>query len=161
YPALVDDGDSVSIRVFTKLAIQRRIMPGGVRRLIVLAVPVARRPLERMLGNREHLALARLGIASVEQLLDDCVDAAADALMTDPGAPPWPEAGFESLRDVAHRQLAPVTAEAVRQAAAIVVAADGVRARLDQLIAPALRPSVDDARAHVRRLLPARFVVSS
>ena len=43
YPALLDDGDSVSLRVFTKPELQERVMRGGVKRLLLLAVPVGKR----------------------------------------------------------------------------------------------------------------------
>ena len=46
YPALLDDGDSVSLRVFTTAELQERVMRGGVRRLLLLAVPVGKRAVE-------------------------------------------------------------------------------------------------------------------
>ena len=43
YPALLDDDTSVSLRVLTNPDLQRRVMRGGVRRLLLLtAAPSAR-----------------------------------------------------------------------------------------------------------------------
>ena len=58
YPALLDDGDSVSIRVLTKPELQAKVMRSGVRRLLLLAVPVGKRAIERDLTNPAKLAVA-------------------------------------------------------------------------------------------------------
>ena len=50
YPALLDDSDSVSLRVFTNADVQARAQRTGVRRLLALAVPVAPSAL---LGGRQ------------------------------------------------------------------------------------------------------------
>ena len=59
YPALLDDGDSVSIRVFTTSELQAKVMRNGVRRLMLLATPVSKRAIERDVTNADRLAVAR------------------------------------------------------------------------------------------------------
>jgi ATP-dependent helicase HrpA len=65
YPALVDDVDAVTVRVFADAASQRAAMAGGVRRLLLLNLPSRRAlvdSLERQLDNRTKLALGALSL---------------------------------------------------------------------------------------------------
>lgn len=157
YPALLDEGDSVSVRVLTSEDLQRRVMRLGTRRLLLLAVPVARKPLERQLSNAARLAVARVA-GSVDEIVDDCITAAADQVVDEHGGPAWDEEGFAELRRAGREQLAGIAARAVVAAGRVAVEAAAVEAQLDRLIAPALRASVEDTRAHVRRLVRPGFV---
>ena len=65
YPGLVDDGSSVSLRVFSSPALQRRVMRGGVRRLLVLESAVSVAQLERQLSNASRLAISAPASTSV------------------------------------------------------------------------------------------------
>ena len=158
YPALLDDGDSVSVRVLTSEDLQGRVMRTGTRRLLLLSVPVARKPLERRLSNAARLAVVRTAGSTVDELVDDCVTAAADQLIDDQGGPPWDEAGFSELRSASRERLADLAGEAVDAAGRVVVEASAVDAQLERLIAPALAASVTDARAQLRRLVRPGFV---
>ena len=136
-------------------------MPAGVRTLLLLTVPVARKPLEREVTNAVRLSIARLGAKSIDSFVDDSIVAAADALIADAGGPPWTEEGFTTLRDRARRSLATEAAATVRAAGDVVVAADQAQGRLGRLVTPSVRPSVDDARAHLARLVRPGFITVS
>src|SRR6202000_3237778 len=98
YPALVDAGASVAIRVFDTSAEQRAAMWAGTRRLLLLTVPSPVKSVIRGLDNRAKLALGTHPHESVGDLLDDCVRAAVDHLLAQHGGPAWDEAGFAALR---------------------------------------------------------------
>ena len=104
YPALLDDGDSVSIRVLTNPAIQERVMRTGVRRLLLLAVPVGRKAVERDVTNEVRLAIGRRGGITLAGLADDCTIAAADRVIDEYGSVPWDEEGFLALRRAGPRR---------------------------------------------------------
>jgi ATP-dependent helicase HrpA len=159
FPAVIDDGNSVSIRVFSKPQIQERIMPSGIRRLLVLAVPVARKVLEREASNQTRLALAATRIALAD-LLDDCVMAAAAALVDDIGVVRDAES-FAALVAQGRTRLALDAAAAVRTAGLVVVTAAAVHAQMDRLVAPSLQPSVADARRQLDRLVRPGFVIAA
>ena len=160
YPALVDDGHSVSVRVLTNAELQARVMRTGVRRLLLLTTPVGKRAAEAQLTNATRLFVANSDIP-LPQLVSDCTAAAADRLIADEGGPVWDEDRFEALRSAARRELGERTATAVRVAAEILGAADGVRTRLTKLVAPAVTPSADDARQQLARLVRPGFVTAS
>ena len=165
YPALLDDGDCVSIRVFTKPALQAKVMRSGVRRLLLLAVPVGKRALEQYLTNSAKLALARSQI-SLGALAADCLMAAADdvierqAIARQSGAV-FTAAQFELLLRAARNELPHAAATALRTAAEVTAAADEVRSRLDKLVAPAVATSAGDAREQLDRLVRPGFVAAT
>ena len=160
HPALLDDGDSVSLRVFTDEDVQLRVQHAGVRRLLLLTVPVGKRAIEADLTNERTLALARSGVAT-KDLHADCLLAAADRIVLNAGEPPFTEEGFERLAAVARVELPVRAARALRLAADVLAAANSARARLDRLIAPAVAASADDAHAHLDRLVRPGFVAAT
>ncbi|HUC32758.1 MAG TPA: ATP-dependent RNA helicase HrpA, partial [Ilumatobacteraceae bacterium] len=160
YPALMDDGDSVSIRVLTDEDTQRAVQHGGVRRLLLLAVPVGRRAIEADLTNSRSLAIARSGFA-LDELEADCLLAAADRIVTNAGDPPFTESGFAALVATARNELAVRAARALRLAADVLAVSVSARERLDRLVAPAVQSSVDDARGHLARLVRPGFVATA
>jgi ATP-dependent helicase HrpA len=164
FPALLDDTDSVSIRVFTNPAVQARAMTTGLRRLLLLTVTVPRKPLERELPNAVRLAVAANGM-NPAALADDCVVAAADEVLShrraDFDAGPWDETGFDVLYSAARAGMPRIAAAAMSTAGDILVAAVQVRHRLDRLITPAVAPAVADAREQLARLVHPRFVTAS
>ncbi|HTH07353.1 MAG TPA: DUF3418 domain-containing protein, partial [Ilumatobacteraceae bacterium] len=160
YPALMDDGDSVSIRVLTDEDTQRAVQHGGVRRLLLLAVPVGRRAIEADLTNSRSLAIARSGFA-LDELEADCLLAAADRIVTNAGDLPFTESGFAALVATARNELAVRAARALRLAADVLAVSVSARERLDRLVAPAVQSSVDDARGHLARLVRPGFVATA
>jgi ATP-dependent helicase HrpA len=128
---------------------------------LLLTVPLARRNVEKALSNAQRLAIARSERVVLDEMIDDCIMAAAEQVMVDHGEVPWDAEAFAAVQSVARRRLADVAAASMRQAAEVVVAANTVDSRLGQLVTPALRASVDDARAQLGRLVRRRFVASA
>lgn len=161
YPALLDDGASVSIRVFTTLELQTKVMRNGVRRLLLLATPVSKRALERDLTDASRLAVARYRSLSIEQLTDDSLTAAADRVIADFGELPFTATDFDRLVAAAHEGLADRAATALRDACDVVAAANAVNERLARLVAPAVSAGADDARQQLNRLVRHGFVTAA
>jgi ATP-dependent helicase HrpA len=107
----------------------------------------------------------RLGIAAggftSAALAAECVLAAADAVVAEHGADVWSEEEFAALVAAARPRLAVEAGEALRHAAEVVRAASDVRNQLARLVTPAVRPSVDDMRAQLDRLVRPGFVVAA
>jgi ATP-dependent helicase HrpA len=146
YPALLDDGDSVSIRVLTSAALQQRVMRTGVRRLLLIAVPVGKRAVGRDTST---------------SLLPDCCVAAADAVIHRHGDVPYTRSDFEVLLAAARDELPAEAARLLRLANEVRSAAAGVRSRLDRLVAPAVAAGANDARAQLERLTRDGFVLTA
>jgi ATP-dependent helicase HrpA len=161
YPALLDDGASVSIRVFTTPDLQAKVMRNGVRRLMLLATPVSKRALERDLTDAARLAVARHGSPAIEQLADDALTAAADRVIADFGALPFTATDFDALVAAAHEHHADRAATALRDACLVVAAANAVNERLSRLVAPAVGAGAEDARQQLGRLVRPGFVTAA
>ena len=104
YPGLVDRGDSVDVRVFPTAAERDAAHARGVRRLLLLDTPSPARQVPR-LDSATRLVLARNPHGSVAALVDDCVTAAADALINAAGGPAWDERGYARLKALFAKRL--------------------------------------------------------
>ncbi len=165
YPALLDDGDSVSLRIFTTPELQARVMRAGVRRLLLLAVTVTRKQVVQGLTNAQRLAIARSERVELDELADQCITAAADLLVTEHvqrhDSLPFDADAFAALVAAGRERLAPTAGDALRAAAEVVAVANGVETMLDRMSSASLATSVDDARRHLRRLVRRRFVATA
>ena len=160
YPALLDIGDSVALRVVTTPELQARVMRGGVRRLLLLTAAPTRSSVVRKVSNDDRLAIAS-GDVELGELSGDCVAAAVDRVMSDHGALPWTEAEFAELRRAVRDAAPGLAVNALHKAARVTAAANEASDRLGRLRADALRPSVDDANRHLGRLVHRGFVLGA
>jgi ATP-dependent helicase HrpA len=161
YPALIDEGETVGVRVMASASDQARAMRTGTRRLLALAVPAAGREAERRLRRVPALAAAAAHVPGVAALADDCVAAAADRIVATHGGFVWDEDGFAGLAAAARERLPALASGAAGQAADLVAAAVALESRLDARRAPAQEPAVDDMRAQVRALVRPGFVTAT
>ncbi|MGH3839085.1 MAG: DUF3418 domain-containing protein, partial [Pseudonocardiaceae bacterium] len=161
YPALVDEGDTVAVALLPTEAEQQRAMWAGIRRLLLLAVPSPIKPVQRSLDGQARLVLKQNPHGSVDALLADCVDGAADALIAACGGPPRDEAGFARLAERARAELPEAVRAVVAHVLRILAVAHTVETRLAELAAPALAPAVDDVRAQLTALVGPGFVTAT
>jgi ATP-dependent helicase HrpA len=156
YPTLLDRGDRVSLRVVDNPGLQERAMRGGVRRLLLMAAAPTPTKTERTLSGPAKLAIAASPIP-IGDLVQDSIEAAVDAILARHELP-WSEVEFGRIERAVRDEAPQLAADAAAEAADIVAAAERVRKRLGALTAEALRATVDDARAHLERLVQPGFV---
>lgn len=161
FPALLDDTDSVSIRVFTNSQLQERAMRAGLRRLLLLTVPLSRQAIGREISNAALLAIGRSASVKLGGLADDCITAAADEVIATHGSLVWNAVDFEMLQRSARAHLRDIATNSLSMVGQIFVASATVEAMLARLITPALAPSVSDMRAQLARLLRPGFVTAT
>ncbi|MGA5079241.1 ATP-dependent RNA helicase HrpA [Streptomyces griseoincarnatus] len=162
YPALVDDGDSVSVRLFDSEAEQAEAMWKGTRRLILLGIPVnpAKFASEK-LTNPQKLALSANPHGSVQALFDDCAMAAADKLIADFGGPVWDEKSYRKLFDKVRAEIVDTTVRAVGQVQQVLAAWQACERRLKGVRSPALLPNLQDVRTQLDGLVKPGFVTEA
>ncbi|WP_037334641.1 ATP-dependent RNA helicase HrpA [Saccharomonospora piscinae] len=161
YPALVDESDSVAVRMLDTPGQQRAAMWRGTRRLLRLNVPSPAKYVNRHLGNQSKLVLTRNPHGGVAALVDDCVDCAVDKLMALAGGPAWDDTGFAALLERVRAGLNGTALNALRAVEDVLRAAHDVEARLESVRGDALAESLTDARAHLKSLVHAGFVTES
>ncbi|MBX6751831.1 MAG: ATP-dependent RNA helicase HrpA, partial [Micromonosporaceae bacterium] len=130
YPALVDERDSVGVRVFASPEEQARAMAAGTRRLLMLEVPTPIPVLSKRLSPAVKLGLTRYPYAKVPDLLEDCVAAAVDDIVARHGGPAFDDAGHARLREAVRAELPDTTAQVVTAVEKVVAAAHDVRSAL-------------------------------
>ncbi len=155
FPAFVDAGTAVDLRVFATPGEQEGAMGPGTRRLVRLSVASPVKAVERQLDLRTRLALGANPDGSVSALLDDCADAAADALVP---APAWKRTEFAALRDRVAADLVSTTVDTVGRAEQVLSAAQEVRLLLPDQPLPAQTDAIADINAQLDRLMPRGFV---
>jgi ATP-dependent helicase HrpA len=161
YPALHDDGGSVSVRVFETEAEQAHAMWRGTRRLLLLTTASPVPNVQSHLTNQAKLALTDNPHRNVADLLDDCIRCAADKLMADAGGPAWDAAGFAALRDRVRTGLADTTLGTVIAVQRILTLARAVRRRLSGTSNPVMIPALTDVRAQLDGLVYRGFVTDT
>jgi ATP-dependent helicase HrpA len=154
FPALVDERDTVGVRVLTSVADQAAAMQLGTRRLLLLTVPSPARAVLDALSARDKLALSRDTDGRPSEVVRDCIAAAVDALMTEYGGPAWDAAGFANLRAHVAAGLVTTTMSALRTSSAVHAVARDLRERLAAPVSALWQPSYDDLRDQLEALAP-------
>ncbi|GAA0467912.1 ATP-dependent RNA helicase HrpA [Streptomyces olivaceiscleroticus] len=161
YPALVDEGSSVAVRLFDTEAEQRSAMWAGTRRLILLNIQSnPAKFAQSKLTNQQKLALSSNPHGSIQSLFDDCVTAAADRLIAAHGGPAWDEEGFKKLFDAVRADLVDATMKTVQQVREVLAAWQACERRLKDTTSPVLLDSVKDVREQLSALIKPGFVTA-
>jgi ATP-dependent helicase HrpA len=161
YPALVDEGSTVAVRLFDTPADQRIQMWRGTRRLILLTIPSPIKSAVGRLSNKDKLTLSSNPHNGVPDLLDDCLNCATDALITASGGPAWDRAAFARLRDAVRADLHDTTYDVITNVRKVLAVNKDIETRLDSLTGPAFQPAIRDMRAQRSALVFRGFATAT
>jgi ATP-dependent helicase HrpA len=161
YPALVDEGTTVGVKVFDSPAEQEAAHWAGTRRLLRLTVPSPARFLQGRLSNEAKLALSRNPHGGVQQLIEDAAGAAIDKLIGDAGGPAWDAEGFAALREKVRADLVDTVVEVMDRVRKVLAAAYAVEQRLGKTQNLAVVAALADIRAQLTGLVHAGFVTET
>ena len=160
YPALVDEGSSVAIRVFGTAAEQQREHSRGVQRLIALTVPSPLGYVQEHLTAAEKLQLAASPYRSTAALFDDALLATIDSLVDAAAAPhePFTRAAFEALRAEVNAALVEGLFATVALAARVLGAAREADRAISDAASLSLMAPLADARSQLDALVHPGFL---
>jgi ATP-dependent helicase HrpA len=160
YPTLVDEGQSVAIRMMSTEAEQARTLPGGVRRLLLLATPSPVAYVQQHLTGAEKLSLATSPYRSTQALFDDCLAACVDDVLyrVRPGGQVFMRAEFDTIRDRVSGVVMDSMFETVGLVARILAASRAADKALKASTSMALLPALSDAREQLAGLVYPGFV---
>ncbi len=159
YPALVDEGGTVAVRLLDTPREQEQSMWAGTRRMLRLNLPSPMKFITRNLGNSSKLVLNRNPHGSVAALLEDCVDCAVDQLVAANGGPRWDETGFAVLLEKVRAGLNAGVLDVLTNVEKILRAANDVETRLADTRGPA--DSLADIRSQLDGLVHKGFVTET
>ncbi|RKR75091.1 ATP-dependent RNA helicase HrpA [Frondihabitans australicus] len=160
YPAIVDDGDSVSIQLMATEADQRIATPQGVRRLLMLGTPSPIAYVQQHLTAPEKLILATSPYQNTAALFADCLQAVVDDVLyrVKPDGMVLTRKEFETVRDRVSAAVMDSMFQTVSLVARTLTAARDADKALKQATNLALLPALTDAREQRDRLLYPGFV---
>ena len=155
FPALIDQGDAVTIEVFDEPDVAAAKHRAGLRRLFALQLRDAIKYLEKNLPDLQKMAVAYMTLGSQEELREQIIEVALDrAFMLDPL--PTDAAAFSQRIDEGRGRLTLIANEVARLAALILTEyGAAVRKIKDTKGQP--EPTADAAQ-QLQRLMPKRFL---
>ena len=156
YPALVDQGTSVALRVFQTAAEQAEAMRGGVIRLLALRVPAPDRYVLEHLSNTEKLTFSQNPHGSVSALIADCALAAIDKLT--PQDLPWDRESFDRLYEVVRAELIDTVFSVTAVVERILASTRRIEKQLKGTTSLALISALNDVKSQLEQLVYPGFV---
>jgi len=161
YPALVDAGETVGVRLFESPAAARSAMRTGTRRLVLLGVPSPVKSIAGSMSTSAKLTLSHNPHGGVAAMFADCVSCAADFLITQAGGPVRDRVAFDELRNSVRASLHEVTAHVVRRVETVLRLAHAVELSLEDLRGDPVRAAAEDVRAQLARLIYPGFITGT
>ena len=158
YPALVDEGDTVALRLMADEDAQYESMWNGTRRLLRLNVGGAARLINDQLDNKANLAIASSPHGSKVSWVTDATEAIFSYLLEQAGGPAWNEADWESLTDKVRAGLPDAVAEFAPIAADILIRSTRLQNALLGDASDAVFPARQDMLDHLGRLVYANHL---
>ncbi|MFO6419406.1 ATP-dependent RNA helicase HrpA [Hylemonella sp. W303a] len=158
FPALVDANDAVMIEVFDEPELATAKHRAGLRRLFALQIRDALKYLEKNIPDLQKMAVAYLGLGTLEELREQILEVALDrAFLLEPL--PVNEVEFKRRLDEGRGRLTLIANEVARLAATILSEyAIAQRKIKDNKNAT---EAVADCNQQLQRLMPKRFLAST
>jgi len=158
FPALIDQGDAVTIEVFDEPEVAAARHRIGLRRLFALQIRDALKYLEKNIPDLQKMAVAYMPLGTQEELRQQIVDVALDrAFLLDPL--PADEPAFRRRVEEGRGRLTLIANEVARLAGTILAEyAAAARKIKDTKGHP---DASADATQQLQRLLPKRFLLDT
>ncbi|QLB13919.1 ATP-dependent RNA helicase HrpA [Bisgaardia hudsonensis] len=158
YPAIIDEKESVGIKLFETEFEQSVAMRQGLRRLLLLNVPSPIKYLHEKLPNKSKLGLYFTPFGRVMDLIDDCIACAIDKLIDDFGGFVWNETDFEKLRDFIREHLNEITVDIAQQVERILTLTFELNKRLKGKMDFTMAFALSDIKNQIAGLIYPGFV---
>ena len=161
WPALVDEKESVGIKLFDNPQEQRHAMWRGLRRLLLLNIPSPIKYLHEKLPNKAKLGLYFNPYGKVLDLIDDCIACGVDRLIEQAGGPVYDEAGFHRLHDKVRAELNDAVVDIAQQVERILSEVFAINKRLKGRVDMTMALGLSDIKAQMSGLIYRGFVTGN
>ncbi|WP_394253348.1 ATP-dependent RNA helicase HrpA [Arthrobacter pityocampae] len=159
YPAVVDEGTSVGLRVFPTPGEQATAMRAGIIRLLSLRIPSPAKYVLEHLSNTEKLTFSQNPHGSVAELIRDCSLAAIDKLV--PEQLPWTEAAFDRLYEEVRAELIDTVFIVTATVEKVLASNRRIQKQLKGTTSLALITALNDIRSQLEQLVHPGFVAAT
>ena len=158
FPALVDEKDSVAIKLFDNPLEQQQAMWQGLRRLLLLNIPSPVKYLHEKLPNKAKLGLYFNPYGKVLELIDDCIACGIDKLIAEAGGPVWTEESFAQLHERVRAELNETVVVIAKQVEQILTCVFNINKRLKGRVDMTMALGLSDVKAQMTGLVYRGFV---
>ncbi|WP_267224985.1 ATP-dependent RNA helicase HrpA [Dyella silvae] len=158
YPALVDLGDAVALRVFERSDEAREAHVQGVVRLLRKAIATDMKQARRRLPVSNPLALKYAPLGGVDGLREDLVEGGFSDLLERHALDVRTAGAFEALHTQASRELFGAAVERLKLAEPIIEAQADLKPWLDPPLMGFARASYDDLREQLDAMFTPAFL---
>ncbi|MDD1791570.1 ATP-dependent RNA helicase HrpA [Enterovibrio sp. ZSDZ42] len=153
FPAIIDNKDSVGIKLFETEEEQRQAMQQGQRRLILLNVPSPIKYLHDNLPNKSKLGLYFNPYGRVLDLIDDCIACGVDKLIEAQGGLKWEPESFDSMKEYVRAELGDTVVDIAKQVEQILTTAFSINKKLKGKIDFTMAFALSDIKAQIDGLI--------
>ena len=158
FPALVDENDSVALRVFADPVEAREQHRRGVRRLAEFALAEKVKQSRKQLPVSPKLGLLYAAIESAERLRADIAEAALAAALGGELQGIRDKPAFDTLVAKIGKELFPAAMQRLQLAEAVLALYAEIKPKLESPLMGWARGNLDDIAAHLRSLVHAGFL---
>ncbi|MFD2166874.1 ATP-dependent RNA helicase HrpA [Thalassotalea euphylliae] len=160
FPALVDKKNNVAIELFEQESVAKEAMLQGSARLVLLNIPSPIKYLQEKLPNKAKLGLYFNPFGAINDLLNDCINAAATHLIKQ-GELPRDEQAFSQLRDHVRAEIADCVLEAAIKVERALNLHHDIRKKLKGSVPLNMIQNQGDVKAQLDKLIFKGFVTAS
>lgn len=157
FPALVDKKDSAAVELFDNEHKAQQAHQQGLRRLVLLNVPSPIKYLQQNLPNKSKLGLYFNPFGKVNDLIDDCIAAAVDSLLTKYGNIRTADA-FEKAKEQIRGELGDTVVEIATQVEQVLSIAHGLNKRMKGRVDLTMITAHGDIKSQLQGLVFKGFV---
>jgi len=158
YPALVDEGATVGVRLLATPTEQAEAMWRGTIRLLRLNLPAAGKLLRPLLDSNARSALRSGPYADTTEWVEDCVGCALGEIISSAGGPAWDATGFDRLLASAKDELYPLVSRIGSESLALLATLEEAEVVFNQLDEDRNRDVIDDIAGQVASLVYPGFL---
>ena len=159
YPALVDEGSSVGLRIFPTEAEQLHEQRRGIIRLLQLQVPSPVRYVSEHLSHKEKIVFTQNPHGSIDELIRDCTVAALDHLV--PHTPIFTHAEYSELYEHVRAELIETVFDVTKLVAEILSEATALKKAIKKATSLTTMHAVSDVKAQMENLVYPGFVAKT
>lgn len=158
FPALIDNKDSVAIKLFDDEFEAQDAHRQGLRRLLLLNIPSPVKHLQQALPNKAKLAMYFNPFGQVQILIDDIIAAAVQQLLDEKALDVRDQLQFEQAKDWVRQELNPTAEQIALKVEQILTLYQGIKKRLKGKISLDIAFAMSDIQSQLDKLVFKGFV---
>ncbi|BDA60438.1 ATP-dependent helicase [Shewanella xiamenensis] len=158
FPALIDNKDSVAIKLFDDEFEAEAAHRQGLRRLLLLNIPSPVKHLQQALPNKAKLAMYFNPFGQVQILIDDIIAAAVQQLLDEKALDVRDAVQFEQAKDWVRQELNPTAEQIALKVEQILTLYQGIKKRTKGKISLDIAFAMSDIQSQLDQLVFKGFV---